>query len=132
YRRRYAQYKSDPDLQRAHAAQAWFATFDDHEVRDNWAGDTDPLDTPPELFRTRRAAAFQAWYEHMPVRRALFPRGAAIDAWRSANYGDLVAFDFLDTRQYRSGISACSDDFAPPCPALTDPAARMISAEEEA
>ena len=132
YRRRYAQYKTDPDLQRAHAAQTWFATFDDHEVRDNWAGDHDPLDTPPELFRTRRAAAFQAWYEHMPVRRALFPQGASINAYRAANYGDLVSFDFLDTRQYRSGISACTDDFAPPCPGLTDPNARMISAEEEA
>jgi len=131
YRRRYAQYKTDSDLQRAHAAQTWFATFDDHEVRDNWAGDHDPTDTPPELFRTRRAAAFQAWYEHMPVRRALFPRGATIDAWRGARYGDLVSFDFLDTRQYRSGY-LCGDDFSPACPRLEDPSATMISAEEEA
>src|SRR4051794_14916090 len=131
YRRRYAQYKSDPDLQRAHAAHAWFSTFDDHEVRDNWAGDSDTTDTPPELFRLRRAAAFQAWYEHMPVRRALFPRGPAIDAYRAARYGDLVAFDFLDTRQYRTR-HLCTDDFAPPCPALTDARATMLGAEEEA
>jgi alkaline phosphatase D len=131
YRRRYAQYKTDPDLQRAHAAHAWFSTFDDHEVRDNWAGDSDTTDTPPELFRLRRAAAFQAWYEHMPVRRALFPRGAAIDAYRAARYGDLVSFDFLDTRQYRTG-HLCTDDFAPPCPALNDPHASMLGAEEEA
>jgi alkaline phosphatase D len=131
YRRRYAQYKTDPDLQRAHAAHAWFATFDDHEVRDNWAGDSDTTDTPAELFRTRRAAAFQAWYEHMPVRRALFPQGAAIRAWRGARYGDLVSFDFLDTRQYRTG-HPCGDDFLPPCPALADPQAAVLSAEEEA
>ena len=131
YRRRYAQYKTDPDLQLAHAAQTWFATFDDHEVRDNWGGDSDTLDTPPELFRTRRAAAFQAWYEHMPVRRSLFPRGPSIDAYRSARYGDLVAFDILDTRQYRTP-PPCGDDFAPACPGLTDPHAAMISAEEEA
>jgi alkaline phosphatase D len=131
YRRRYAQYKSDPDLQRAHLAHAWFATFDDHEVRDNWAGDSDTIDTPPEVFRTRRAAAFQAWYEHMPVRRALFPRGASIDAWRGARYGDLVSFDFLDTRQYRTG-HPCGDDFSPACPALADPRAAVLSAEEEA
>jgi alkaline phosphatase D len=131
YRRRYAQYKTDADLQRAHAAHAWFSTFDDHEVRDNWAGDSDTTDTPPELFRLRRAAAFQAWYEHMPVRRALFPRGPAIDAYRAARYGDLVSFDFLDTRQYRTG-HLCTDDFAPPCPALNDPRAAVISAEEEA
>jgi alkaline phosphatase D len=131
YRLRYAQYKTDPDLQRAHAFQTWFATFDDHEVRDNWGGDSDTKDTPPELFRTRRAAAFQAWYEHMPVRRGLFPRGAAIDAYRGARYGDLVSLDFLDTRQYRTP-NLCSDDFAPPCPKLNDPAAAMINAEEEA
>ncbi|MDB5693330.1 MAG: alkaline phosphatase [Alphaproteobacteria bacterium] len=131
YRRRYAQYKTDPDLQRAHTAHAWFATFDDHEVRDNWAGDSDTTDTPPELFRTRRAAAFQAWYEHMPVRRALLPEGAAIRAWRGARYGDLVSFDFLDTRQYRTG-HPCGDDFSPPCPTLADPRAAVMSAEEEA
>ena len=131
YRRRYAQYKSDPDLQRAQAAHAFFMTFDDHEVRDNWAGDSDTDGTPPEIFRTRRAAAFQAWYEHMPVRRASFPQGPAIAAYRGARYGDLVALDFLDTRQYRTG-HPCGDDFAPACPRLTDPTAAMISAEEEA
>ena len=61
----------------------------------------------------------------------LFPRGAAIDAYRGARYGDLVSFDFLDTRQYRTP-NLCSDDFAPPCPKLNDPAAAMINAEEEA
>jgi alkaline phosphatase D len=131
YRLRYAQYKTDPDLQRAHALQTWFATFDDHEVRDNWGGDSDTKDTPPELFRSRRAAAFQAWYEHMPVRRSLFPRGADIRAWRGAHYGDLVSLDFLDTRQYRTP-NLCTDDFAPPCPRLNDPSAAVISAEEEA
>ena len=131
YRRRYAQYKTDPDLQLAHAMQTWIATFDDHEVRDNWGGDYDAGETPAELFRTRRAAAFQAWYEHMPVRRSLFPRGASIDAYRSARYGDLVSFDILDTRQYRSP-PPCGDDFAPACPTLNAPDAAMISAEEEA
>jgi len=131
YRRRYAQYKSDADLQRAHLAHAWFPTFDDHEVRDNWAGDSDSTDTPPEVFRTRRAAAFQAWYEHMPVRRAQMPRGADVDAWRGARYGDLVAFDFLDTRQYRTR-PPCGDDFGPACPALDDPRAAVLSAEEDA
>ena len=130
YRRRYAQYKSDPDLQLAHANQTWFATFDDHEVRDNWGGSYDTTDTPRELFLTRRAAAFQAWYEHMPVRRALMPHGADLFAYRAARYGDLVSFDFLDTRQYRT-VPPCGDDFAPACPNLADPRAEMIGAEEE-
>jgi len=51
YRRRYAQYKSDPDLQAAHAAHAFFMTFDDHEIRNDWAGDFDDDDqAPPEVF----------------------------------------------------------------------------------
>jgi alkaline phosphatase D len=130
YRRRYAQIKTDPDLQRAHAAHAFFMTFDDHEVRDDWAGDSDGQNTPPEIFRTRRAAAFQAWHEHMPVRRQLFPRGSAITAYRGARYGNLVSFNFLDTRQFRTG-HPCGDDFAPACAHLNDPDAAMIGAEEE-
>ncbi|PMU85826.1 alkaline phosphatase D family protein, partial [Pseudomonas sp. GP01-A4] len=61
YRRRYAQYKTDPDLQAAHAATGWYATFDDHEVQNNWVSDRDQNGTPPEAFLLRRAAAFQAW-----------------------------------------------------------------------
>ena len=77
YRRRYAQYKADADLQAAHAAHPFFVTFDDHEVRNNWAGDVDDDDgaPPAEVFRLRRQSAFQAWYEHMPVRRAQLPSG---------------------------------------------------------
>ena len=74
YRQRHAQYKTDADLQRAHAAHAFFMTFDDHEVDNDWAGDTDEDGTPPEIFRARRAQAFQAWYEHMPVRRPAIPQ----------------------------------------------------------
>jgi alkaline phosphatase D len=131
YRRRYAQYKSDPDLQRAHAAHAFFMTFDDHEVDNNWAADIDQRDTPPEVFRLRRAAAFQAWYEHMPARRQQYPNGAAIQLYRSARYGNLAEFDFLDTRQFRTN-QPCGDGFKPACPEVNSPDARMISAEEEA
>jgi alkaline phosphatase D len=61
YRRRYSlYYKGDPGLQAAHASCAFLASFDDHEVANNWAADTDPRNTPPEAF-LRRAAAFQAW-----------------------------------------------------------------------
>lgn len=130
YRRRYAQYKTDADLQRAHAAHAFFMTFDDHEVQNNWAGDTDENGTPPEIFRTRRAQAFQAWYEHMPVRRPQFPNGSAIQGYRAARFGNLAQFDFLDTRQFRTD-QPCGDNFKPMCPGVTSPTARMISAEEE-
>ncbi len=132
YRRRHAQYKTDPDLQRAHAAHAFFVTFDDHEVRNNWAGDIDDEDgAPPEIFRFRRQAAFQAWYEHMPVRRAQLPNGSAIQMYRGARFGNLAALDFLDTRQFRSN-QPCGDGYKMACADVSSPNAHMISAEEEA
>lgn len=130
YRRRYAQYKSDPDLQRAHAAHAFFMTYDDHEVADNWVQDI-RNDVPPEIFRTRRAAALQAWYEHMPVRRALMPRFGEVALRRSARFGTLVEMDFLDTRQFRSD-QPCDDGFKPACAGVNDPNATVLGAEQEA
>lgn len=102
YRRRYALYKMDHDLQAAHAAAPWFVSFDDHEVDDDWAGDHDQNGTPVEIFRLRRAVAMQAYYEHMPLRRASMPMGGHIQMFRRAAYGDLLDAHFLDTRQYRS------------------------------
>jgi len=132
YRRRYAQYKADSDLQRAHAAHAFFMTFDDHEVRNNWAGDVDDDDgaPPAEVFRLRRQSAFQAWYEHMPVRRRQFPAGSSLQLYRGAHYGNLAAFDFLDTRQYRTN-QPCGDGYRVACAEVTSPRAHMITAEEE-
>ena len=49
YRRRYSLYKSDPDLRAAHASCVFLSSFDDHEVTDNWASDTDPKNTPAEI-----------------------------------------------------------------------------------
>jgi alkaline phosphatase D len=132
YRRRYAQYKSDADLQSAHAAYPFFVTFDDHEVRNNWAGDIDDDDkAPPEVFRLRRQSAFQAWYEHMPVRRSQWPNGSAIQMYRRARFGDLAEFDFLDTRQFRTN-QPCGDGYRVACAEVTSPKAHMISAQEEA
>lgn len=102
YRRRYALYKSDPDLQAAHAAAPWFTSFDDHEIDNNWADDIDQDGTPPEVFRLRRAVAMQAWYEHMPLRRSAFPANGQMQMFRRARFGDLMDAHFLDTRQYRS------------------------------
>jgi alkaline phosphatase D len=130
YRRRYAQYKADADLQRAHAAHAFFMTYDDHEVRDNWVQDIDDA-TPPDIFRTRRAMALQAWYEHQPVRRASMPRFGAVALHRSARYGDLAELDFLDTRQFRSN-QPCGDGFKPVCAEVRAEAATVLGAEQEA
>ncbi|MEJ7785672.1 MAG: alkaline phosphatase D family protein [Solirubrobacteraceae bacterium] len=109
YRIRHAQYRSDPNLQAAHAAFPWIVAFDDHEVENNWAGtDSDP-DTDPQDFLARRARAFQVYYEHMPLRRPQRPQGPDIQLYRRVAYGDLLAFDVLDTRQYRSDQPPCRD-----------------------
>lgn len=102
YRLRYAVYKIDPDLKAAHAAAAFLPSFDDHEVDNDWGGDLDASTTPPEMFRLRRAAAMQAWYEHMPVRMAQFPHNGFPQAYRRLDFGRLLRVHLLDKRSYRS------------------------------
>lgn len=131
YRRRYAQYKLDADLQAAHAAAAWFATFDDHEVENNWVGDRDQNDTPPDTFLLRRAAAFQAYYEHMPFRRASFPGPGGMPIYRRARYGSLCDLHLLDTRQFRSD-QPCGDGFKSYCQGWDAPDAQVLGPTQQA
>lgn len=130
YRRRYAQYKLDADLQAAHAAAAWFPTFDDHEVDNNWVQDIAEDGTPPEVFRMRRAMAMQAYYEHMPFRRASFPNGSAMQIHRRAVIGDLVDLHLLDTRQFRSD-QPCGDSLKAWCKDVADPKAQVLGEAQE-
>ncbi len=74
YRIRYAQVKEDSSLQSAHAMAPWLIVWDDHEVTDNYTGDTDYNDPDPVEFRKRRSAAYQAWYEHLPGQAAATAR----------------------------------------------------------
>lgn len=106
YRNRYALYKSDAALQGAHAAFPWIVTWDDHEVENNYAGESDQNDSPVEQFLQRRAAAYQAFYESMPIRTEP-PAGADLQVYRAFDWGDLASFWVLDTRQYRAN-QACS------------------------
>lgn len=108
YRRRYAQYKTDPHLQAAHQASAFVMSFDDHEIDNNWAGAYDQDGTPPEAFLLRRMAGYQAWYENMPVRRAQMPGMQGLTAYRRLDYGRLLRTHVLDTRSYRTDQS-CKD-----------------------
>ena len=135
YRRRLAQYRTDADLQSAHAAFPWIVTFDDHEVDNNWAGfipenTTDPGNLTPALFAARRAAAFQAYYEHMPLRRDARPDGPSMLAHRRLTYGRMAEFSALDTRQYRSD-QACGDRTRIDCAERLDPARTMTGPEQE-
>lgn len=102
YRDRYALYKSDPDLQSAHAAFPWLATWDDHEVADDYTADRSPFQADTEIFRRQRDAAYRAWWEHMPAPLSAKPRDADATihgAWRFGRLADVIV---LDGRQYRS------------------------------
>jgi len=79
----------------------WIVTWDDHEVADNWAGIHPKNGIPSDAFMQQRTAAFRAYYENMPLRRASAPRGTALQLFRRFQWGDLATFHVLDTRQYR-------------------------------
>jgi alkaline phosphatase D len=111
YRRRYGQYKSDPDLQAAHAAAPWIVIPDDHEVENNYAdmvrADNSPVLTAAQ-WTARRTAAYQAYYENMPLRPTSAPVGNSIQIYRRLSWGSLATFHMLDTRQFRDD-QACGD-----------------------
>ena len=130
YRDRYAQYRMDPDLQAAHASFPWIVTTDDHEVDNNYAADISENNDPRDVFLARRAAAYQAYYEHMPLRRRSVPSGPDIQLYRQFSYGSLASFFVLDTRQYRTD-QPCGDTTKPPCPGVADPAASLLGGAQE-
>ena len=102
YRVRYATYKSDPMLQAAHAVAPWAVIWDDHEVSNDYGGARDQDGGDPVAFLRRRAAAYQAYYEHMPLRRRAIPVGPDMLLYRSLNWGRLAQIQLVDDRQYRS------------------------------
>lgn len=103
YRLRHAQYKSDPCLQAAHARCPWLVTWDDHEVSNNYANDIDgKRGLSAAQFLKRRAAAYQAYYEMMPLRARSMPKGPNLQLYRAASFGRLADLTVLDTRQFRT------------------------------
>jgi len=126
YRIRHAQYKTDPDLQAAHLAAPWLVAFDDHEVENNWAGPESSLGTPD--FLARRARAFRAYYEHMPLRRSR-QRGTSIRIHRRVHWGELASFHLLDTRRFRDD-QACGDGERAGCHDRLDPGRTILGADQ--
>ncbi|MEU1377788.1 alkaline phosphatase D family protein [Streptomyces triculaminicus] len=130
YRLRYALYKSDPQLQAAHAAHPWCVTWDDHEVENNYAGAVSQDNDPTGLFLQRRAAAYRAYWENMPLRRAQHPYGADARLYRRLRYGRLAALHILDTRQYRDD-QAYGDGWQYPGPGSDNPARSITGHAQE-
>jgi alkaline phosphatase D len=134
YRARYAQYKADAALQAAHHAAPWIVTWDDHEVANDYAGERDYRLDP--AFPARRAAAYQAFYEHMPLRLSVSDP-ARPRMHQRYDWGRLARFHVLDDRQYRTpqacprpghgGANVVGSD----CAERLDPQRTMLGAEQE-
>ncbi|WP_433022652.1 alkaline phosphatase D family protein [Kribbella sp. CA-294648] len=127
YRQRHAQYKTDLDLQAAHAVAPWLVVWDDHEVDNNWADEIP--EKPEDGFLERRAAAFQAYYENMPLRASSKPRGIDMQLYRRVKWGELATFHMLDTRQYRDD-QGCGDGYKD-CPEAADPKRSITGDRQE-
>lgn len=125
YRRRYTLYRSDPDLQAAHHAAPWIVTTDDHEVDNDYAGASADDDQSPEALLLRRAAAYQAFYEFLPLRQSSMPSGPDMRIYRRLDFGALLGMYVLDTRQHRSN-QPCGADFSPTCDEHVDPARGLL------
>jgi alkaline phosphatase D len=98
YRARHAQYKTQRELQDAHAIAPWIVVWDDHEVaNDSWSGGAENHNQGEGEWASRKSAALQAYYEWMPIREP--EPGRAFEAInRSFQFGDLFSLIMLETR----------------------------------
>jgi len=136
YRARYATYKSDPLLQAAHAAAPWALVWDDHEVDNDYAALLGQA--PDGAFAARRAAAYQAYWEHQPFPKSARPVGPDMRIYGHLDWGRLARIHLLDDRQYRD-LQACHPPSRPrvrtarasECHELTDPKRSMLGSAQE-
>ena len=136
YRARYATYKSDPLLQAAHAAAPWLLIWDDHEVANDYANlQSETLD--PD-FATRRAAAYRAYWEHMPFPKSARPVGPDMRIVSRLDWGRLARIHLVDDRQYRDvqvcpkpGRGGSNTVSLAACPALLDSRRSLLGVEQE-
>lgn len=135
FRDRYALYKLDDDLQAAHAAAPWLSIWDDHEVADDYADDRSYTTRDPARFLKMRAAAYQAYYEHMPLPASARPRGPSATIYERYRFGDLLDVMLLDDRQYRSApacVNGARPGTVPDCPERTLEERTMLGRAQEA
>lgn len=132
FRHRYGAYRLDTDLQEAHRLHPWIATWDDHEVSNNYGGLTlAPNRRGDGDSAAIRAAGYQAWYEHMPIRTPLPDDPTFLRIYRDFHFGTLARIFVLDSRQYRTP-QACDDEIGPVCDEVFDPERTMLGAEQKA
>jgi len=130
-RLRHTLHKLDPDLQAVHAKFPFVVIWDDHEVANDYSGLAPEYGSPSPEFTARRAAAYQAYYEHMPIRLSVARRpGPGLRIFRRLAYGKLAEFTMLDDRQYRSD-NPCGDGESLRCEAARDGDYTMLGREQE-
>ena len=133
YRNRHACYKRDADLAAAHAAYPWLVTWDDHDVANDYAGLVSSDGQPSAEFAQRRAAAYRAYYEHMPLRSAHRPRSDG-GMWMQGrfDFGALARINLLDDRQYRAAHPcAARGSMLRDCPQRLAADQTLLGAEQE-
>ena len=131
FRRRHSQYRSDPDLQAAHAAAPWLVIPDDHEIADNWNAENAKDIPDPSAFAPVRAAALQAYWENMPLRAEARPDHSGLPVFRAVPWGRTATFHMLDTRQYRDR-QGCVDHNERSCLQNLPATRTMLGAAQEA
>ncbi len=137
YRNRHALYKLDPSLQAAHKHCPWLVTWDDHEVDNDYQAVESEDWQAMEAFVKRRAAAYQAYFEHMPLRAIAVPRNGGMQLYQRSTFGDLVDVAMIDNRQYRSPAACRSKEKGggqvvnAGCKELFDDARSMLGPDQE-
>jgi alkaline phosphatase D len=137
YRARYALHKSDPALQAAHAAAPWLLVWDDHEVENDYAGLQGEFLQAD--FAAQRAAAYQAYWEHLPLPKAARPVNGEMRMFGRLDWGQLARIHLLDDRQMRDP-QVCPKQptrggsntvRVAECPSLMDHRRTLLGAEQE-
>lgn len=145
YRRRHAQYKSDPALQAAHARAPWIVTWDDHETANDsylhGAENHEPSQGEGD-WNVRKAQALKAYFEWMPIRDPTPGVGLAESGMRSFRFGDLAQLIMIETRLTARDKQVSVAEDAPEVDGrrdltalkakLADPKRRMMGPKQEA
>ena len=137
YRKRYALYRLDADLQAAHQRHPFIVVWDDHELaNDTWekGAENHQSDTEGD-FLERKLAALAAYFEWMPIRPI---DDQHIKIYRQFDFGTLVQLTMLDTRiiarnvqlDYANYMTATGLDIAKFQADLINPARTLMGVEQ--
>ena len=132
YRLRYGQYRQDALLQGAHLVKPFICVWDDHELaNDSYkTGAANHTEGDEGTFADRRAAAFQAYHEWLPIRTG----SDVANIYRNFKFGELISMNMMDTRHFARDASLSFDQLlapgADPAALIADDSRRLIGDEQ--